>query len=69
MSNKTAYWEHGTNEFGAFVKCSNCGHKLSAKSFIMADKPTDNCPWCNFKMDFSKLDEITLREEALNENR
>lgn len=67
MLDKTAYWEHGSSELGAFVKCSNCGHKLSSKKFLFADIAADVCPWCKFKMDFSKLDDAQLREEALGE--
>lgn len=60
----TTYWEHGANDAGTFVKCSKCGHKFGSKAFLMADKDTARCPWCNAKMSFDKLDYDRLMREA-----
>lgn len=46
------------------VMCPECKHKMSALSFIFADVPTTECPWCHKPLSISDEVYDTLFEEA-----
>ena len=51
MSGKAnSKWIYGSTDEGAYVACSFCNRKLSAKQVMFADKPFDVCPYCNRRM-------------------
>lgn len=44
-------WIYGSTAEGAYLACSSCSRKLSAKQVMFADKPYDVCPYCGRRMD------------------
>lgn len=48
-SKEDAYWAHEQNQFGSWLRCSNCNHKI--KDDIWGGMyPTNYCPECGFNM-------------------
>lgn len=46
---KDAYWAHEQNQFGSWLRCSNCDHKIE-DDIWGGMYPTNNCPECGFNM-------------------
>ena len=67
---KEAIWRLKASDMGAYVQCSSCGRRVSAKHFIFADVRTDTCPTCGAEMNLDEMDEDILSqisEEALHD--
>lgn len=69
MATKAA-WELKADDTGAFLRCTHCGRRVSAKHFVFADIAYEKCPDCGYEMDMDSMDEELLdriSQEALNE--
>lgn len=62
-----AEWEFGSNDFGGFIRCSKCNHKISSVDVIFADTSINTCPFCNTEIEIS--DEVMEKVySSLNTN-
>lgn len=67
MSNKTYIWNLVSTDMGYALECSKCKHKISIKGYIIADKMTDICPFCESTMKLDDLDYDKIYELAQGE--
>lgn len=48
--NNKSKWIYGSTDEGAYLACSHCNRKISAKQVMFADRPYDVCPYCSRRM-------------------
>ena len=50
MSIKKAEWKYVITELGPGIECSNCHHKIDARTVTMGDVNLNECKFCSTEM-------------------
>ena len=50
LKKKKATWSYAVTNLGTGIECSNCHHKIGARTVVMGDVNLNTCKFCSAEM-------------------